>query len=164
MMRLIVTGHKNHGKDTFCDFLNLPWQSTSQYACKAFIFHQLKNRYNYKTADQCYRDRNNHRQTWYDLIRTYNKDNETKLAQSIFNEVPVLNGIRSVAELNACKEQGLVDLVIWVDASKRLPPEPPTSMTVEATDCDIIVTNNDTLDDLKRKATALNKLLIGNTQ
>ena len=51
--------------------------------------------------------------------------------------------MRSARELNAVREHpDLNPFVVWVDASRRLPPESPESMTVSKLDADYIIDNN----------------------
>lgn len=59
-------------------------------------------------------------------------------------------GLRSKEELDAIRGQGLVDFVVWVDASHRLPAEPISSMKLSYQDADFIIDNNGTLADLAR--------------
>jgi hypothetical protein len=60
----------------------------------------------------------------------------------------ILDGIRKASELQACKEAGIVHITIWVDASERHPPEPSSSCEIGPEDCDIVVDNNSTIEDL----------------
>jgi hypothetical protein len=46
------------------------------------------------------------------------------------------------------EDEGLVDYTIWVDASKRHPPEPDTSCTITSSDADFIIDNNGSLAQL----------------
>jgi len=57
--------------------------------------------------------------------------------------------MRKRDEFNASREAGLFDHVIWVDASKRRPPESADSMELVASDADTYLDNNgseETLD------------------
>ena len=47
--------------------------------------------------------------------------------------------------------QGLFDLIVWVDASDRLPLEPATSFNIDKSCADIIINNNGTLDEFKSR-------------
>ena len=52
---------------------------------------------------------------------------------------------------------GIFDLIVWVDRSEHLPPEPITSMDLVEADADVTIDNNGTLDDLARNVEALIK-------
>lgn len=158
-MNIVITGHKRHGKDTLCEYLGLPWAASSVFACKKFIFNVLRDRYKYKTKEECFNDRHNHRKEWFDLIVTYNTPDLSKMGSEIFESYDVYCGIRNIDELNALKEKNLIDLCIWVDASQRCEPESADSITVTADDCDWIISNNKGLSDLQSKAYKLRNLL-----
>lgn len=65
--------------------------------------------------------------------------------------------MRSKREFLASKD--LFDLVIFVDASERLPPEGKESCTITKDDADIIITNNGNLDQFLDKAYRLANML-----
>jgi len=67
--------------------------------------------------------------------------------------------MRDSSEIKECLKQGLFDLVIWVDASKRLPREDTSSFNITEADADIIIENNDSFEVFKEKALRLGKLL-----
>lgn len=45
---------------------------------------------NYKSVNECYNDRVNHRLFWYNTIREYTKDNPSKLVEEIYQEYDIL--------------------------------------------------------------------------
>jgi len=77
-MKLLIIGYGANGKDTVAEYwqkeFGLTFSSSSLTACKIFLFDYLKDKYNYKTYEECFNDRHNHRQEWFDLIKDYNKD------------------------------------------------------------------------------------------
>ena len=101
----------------------------------------------------------NHRQEWYELICGYNKDDKAKLAKEILKYNNTYVGMRDSAEIKECLKQGLFDLVIWVDASKRLPMESSNSFNISVSDADVIIDNNGTYEEFKEKALRLGALL-----
>jgi len=154
-MKIIVTGMGRHGKDTVCEileeFFDLDFISSSQYSAK-LLFSKLSPVYGYKTVDECFNDRHNHREEWFNFITEYNYGDMARLGKQILSEYSVYCGIRNVDELNAIKKEGIVDLIVWVDASKRLgTTEGTNSITVTEEDCDITITNNGSLQDLRDK-------------
>jgi hypothetical protein len=56
--------------------------------------------------------------------------------------------------------QGLFDLIIWVDASGRLPLEPSESFNIDISCADIIIENNGTLDEFKGKVKRIGRILM----
>lgn len=160
-MKLLITGHGRHGKDSVCDILSdtygLTFESSSHFLLERWVWLYLLTNYglSYPNAEACYADRGNHREEWFKAIVAYNTPDLTRLARNLYARHDIYCGMRNIAEFNAVKEAGLFDLAIWVDASKRLPAEPDSSMTITADDCDVVLDNNGTLAQLPRKTIAL---------
>ncbi len=149
-MKLMVCGHARHGKDQFCEFMGLEYTSSSMAALDNVIWPAIGHMYNNK--EQCFEDRVNHRAVWHGLITEYNAIDPTKLARQILSKNDVYCGIRSRDEFYAARRAGLFDLSIWIDASDRLPPEDESSCKMLPSDCDVIITNNGTLEEFQVKA------------
>lgn len=152
--KILICGYGQHGKDTFGEILRdlfgYKISSSSWFACQKFIFGQMKLRgANYSTPEQCWADRHNCRSLWYNLISEYNRGDPSRLARELLAEHDVYVGMRNVEEFKACQDEGLFDLVVWVDRSKHVAPEDKSSNTITPDLCDIMVSNNDSLDELK---------------
>jgi dephospho-CoA kinase len=162
-IKLLVLGHMRHGKDTFAEILNeqfgLRFKSSSVAASEIFIYDALKDKYGYKSPKECFEDRINHRQEWHEMIVEYNKDDKARLAKVILKEADCYVGMRSGLEIEECIRQGLFDLIVWVDASKRLPPEPSTSFNIDQSYADIIVDNNGTYEEFVARVHRIGKVL-----
>jgi hypothetical protein len=96
-----------------------------------------------------YDDRVNHRTAWFTAISEYNTPDLARLGRELYAEYDIYCGIRNGNELRALKAQGVTEFTIWVDASRRLPPEDPASISVSEMDADYIIDNNGTLNDLR---------------
>jgi hypothetical protein len=68
--------------------------------------------------------------------------------------------MRDDKEIEECMNQGLFDLIIWVDASKRLPLESSYSFNIDISVADIIIENNGTFEEFKEKVIRLGKILL----
>lgn len=165
-LKLMVVGHGRHGKDTvaqiLADELGLTFCSSSYFCAKAFIYDALKNVFGYRSIAECYEDRNRNqrmRDLWHTLIGAYNKDDPARLSREILSEYDIYVGIRSDEEFATAEEEGLFDLSIWVDASRRLDPEGESSFEINRADCDIVIDNNESEDDLVRRVTRLASVL-----
>lgn len=162
-IRLCIVGSARWGKDTVAELLKeyygLNFISSSQACADIFIYDELKDKYGYKTPEECFLDRVNHRDEWYQMICNYNKDDKAKLAKEILKYNNTYVGMRDWAEIQECLKQELFDLVIWVDASKRLPQESVESFNITTADADVIIENNGTLEELKEKVKRIGKLL-----
>lgn len=149
-MKIMVCGYARHGKDQFCEYMGIPFNSSSRVALDKVIWDAIGH--GFADKDECYELRVNHRSTWYNLIKAYNTPDLTRLCRDIFEENDIYCGIRDREEFLAAKQQRLFDLSIWVDASGRVPPEDSSSCTLTPDDCDIVITNNGSLYDLEMKA------------
>lgn len=159
MCKLLILGYGRHGKDTVAELIHsetkLAFQSSSVAAAELIIYPQMKERY--PNARACFEDRHNHRAEWYKLICEYNLLDPSRLAQEILKSYDIYVGMRSQKELEASKH--LFDLIIWVDASGRIEPEPENSCTVRPDSAEYFLFNNGTLDDLQYRVKRLCKFI-----
>lgn len=158
---ILILGHGRHGKDTaaeyFRDHFGLKFASSSQSAADIFIYEHLKNKYGYSTPEECYKDRSNRRKEWHNLICWYNRNDKARLAKEIMSKTNCYVGMRSNAEAQACLDAGLFDLIIWVDASKRLPLESSESFDIDIDIADIIIDNNSTQEVFEKRLDRIGK-------
>ena len=162
---LLIIGNQRHGKDSLAEILRnnfgLKFKSSSQSAADIFIYDELKEKYSYKTPVECFEDRVNHRQEWYEMICDYNKSDKSRLAKDILKTTDCYVGMRDREEIDECLKNKLFDLVIWVDASDRLPLEDKKSFNIDKSCAHIILDNNGTYDEFVNKSVLLGKLLTG---
>lgn len=186
--KVVVIGHARHGKDTVCEMLRdeygLDFKASSMFCAERVIWHLLHQdvaaeeflawagdradglrterdlmRATYRNVEHCFGDRGAHRAFWYEAISWFN-DRPTRLAEAIFAEHDVYAGIRNKRELNGVVNAGLADIVIWVDASDRLPPEDASSISVEPWMADFVIDNNGGLEELRSNVrTLMDRLL-----
>jgi len=161
--KLLIIGNGRHGKDTVAEILRdeyqMTFKSSSLAAAEIFLYDALKDKYNYQTPEECFEDRANHRPEWYEMICDYNNLDKAKLAKSILKEADCYVGMRDRGEIVECLKQGVFELVIWVDASDRLPLEPASSFNIDKSCADIIIENNGTLEELVAKVKRLGSVL-----
>lgn len=153
--KIMVMGYKGHGKDTVCEMLRdnhgYKFESSSYFALhNCGLYEILKGRHGYKTAQECYLDRDNHRPEWHQLIKDFNTQDLAKMGRMIYADNDIYCGIRDDEELGELEYEGLIDFKIWVDSSARgKPSENRDSCKVSAEDSDIILENFGSLKDLK---------------
>ena len=154
-LKLCIIGSARHGKDSMAEILRddfgMTFESSSQSAADIFLYDLLKDKYGYNTPEECYEDRMNHRQEWYEAICEYNKDDKARLAKGILERTGCYVGMRDRDEIKECIKQELFDLIVWVDASDRLPEEPATSFNIDKSCADIIIENNGTYEEFYEK-------------
>jgi hypothetical protein len=161
---ICVLGHCRHGKDTMAEILQeefgLRFKSSSEAAAEIFIYDLLSQKYGYQTPFECFEDRVNHRAEWHQLICDYNIDDKARLAKGILEHADCYVGMRDSREIKECIKQNLFDLIIWVDASDRLPLEDISSFNITKSDADVIIENNGTFEEFKEKVIRLGNALI----
>lgn len=151
--KLMITGHANHGKDLVCKYLRRIYgfkYSTSKYAVDKFIFDELSEKFNASSKKEFMEIKNSSnelRAAMFNSISEYNKQDPHKLFNEIMSLCNIYCGARRKIEVN----WDMIDLSIWVDASERLPAEPSASMTLKPSDCDIVLNNNTSKEDLYRR-------------
>lgn len=154
-MKLMIMGYARHGKDTVCEILReeygMTFASSSYAAAEHAIYPVLRDLLGYKTIEECYNDRVNHRALWYELIKAFNHNDGARLARLIYQDHDIYCGIRNVEEFQAIQEAGLFDFSVWVDAGDRVPDETTNSCTVHWTHADYLLDNNDDLDHLREQ-------------
>lgn len=162
-MKILIIGSARHGKDTLasiiCDIKNFSFLSSSRAALDLFIYDELKDKYNYKSKEECYNDRINHRSEWYDLICDYNKEDKCKLTKKILEKSNIYVGLRDKEEVDQCIKENIFDLILGV-YDYRKPIEDESSNNVDIFQyADIIIPNSGTIRELENKVSILFKYL-----
>jgi hypothetical protein len=160
--KLLIIGAARWGKDSMAEILRdefgMTFESSSQSASDIFLYDLMKEKYGYETSEECFGDRHNHRQEWYEAICDYNKDDKARLAKGIMERTNCYVGMRDRDEIKECIKQELFDLIVWVDASDRLPEEAATSFNIDKGCADVIIENNGSYEEFNEKV-----LRFGNT-
>lgn len=151
MLKLLVVGHARHGKDTFCEYLRdkygYKFISSSEFCAEHVVFPVLASRYGYKTVQECFDDRSNHRAEWFDIIADYNREDPSRLGREIFATCDIYCGLRNIREMKALKACGTYDHSVWIEAGERVPREDSSSNTIMMADADWLVHNQGSIED-----------------
>ncbi len=87
-MGMIICGTARHGKDTAAEivqkYFGLTFAASSEFACDLFLYEKLKDELGYTSKEQCFSDRVNHRQRWFDEIVDFNTPDLGRLGELIF--------------------------------------------------------------------------------
>ena len=156
----MILGYARHGKDTVAeilrDNLGLKFASSSFAAAEKVMRPFLAAKgITYNSLEECYADRVNHRQDWYEQIKAYNNPDGARLAREIYKDNDIYVGMRSEVELEAVRKEGLYDYSIWVDRSKHVAPESSASCSITPAMANWVIDNNGTLEQLKVNTLAL---------
>lgn len=160
--KLLLLGHATHGKDTVGEMLSHYGFdcASSSWACAELVMmpYFASIGQPYPDAGTCFEDRVNHRATWFDQISKYNREGAwSRLSLEILRDHDVYMGMRNRTEFEASKS--LYDYIVWIDASKRLPPEPDSSMELTEADADWTIDNNRSLNGLSLQVLQFLKLI-----
>jgi hypothetical protein len=122
-MKILILGYAGHGKDEVAGILSknsdMKFTSTSVWVCEKIIFPILRVKYGYKTVQECFEDRDNHRIEWRDLVNEYNTPDLTRLVRENLFENDIYVGLRDHDQYKACMDNNLFDYVLFVDAWPR---------------------------------------------
>lgn len=161
--KYIILGHMRSGKDSVAEILfeiyGITYSSSSDVSNRIFLFDILKKKYGYKTLEECFEDRVDHRDEWFKLICDYNSFDKTRLAKDITKDFDMYVGMRDLEEFQACVDIKLFDLIIWVDASERIKSENESFMGITKSMADIIIDNNGTYEEFKERVIRFGKFL-----
>jgi hypothetical protein len=162
-MDILIIGHMQHGKTTVAEMLEdeygLTFKDSSMASAEIFIYDELKDKYGYNSFEECLEDRKQHRPEWFKLICDYNYPDKSRLAKEILNRADIYVGMRSDDELQECIKQNIFDLIIGV-YRPSFPEEPKSSFDINLWEfSDIIIPNDGTLIDLRKKITKLKLIL-----
>ncbi len=160
---ILILGWGRSGKDTAAELIEkytgLEFCSSSLFCAETVVFPELAEKYNYKNAIECFEDRANHREEWFNLINDYNNPDGAKMAREMMKESSIYVGMRDYRELKDCKEDNIFDIILWIDAPKRCKKESVKSMNLTKEHADIIIENNGTLEEFEDKIRRFCKIL-----
>lgn len=144
-LNILILGHGRHGKDTLAQALHekygLVSSSSSEHAIRLNdVFFKIRARCcdagkdgpKYRDCAEAYADRHNHRAIWFETIQEYNeKYGYTELATDLLRENNIYTGMRSLLEYEACLEERIFDLILWVDRGLFVEPESEDSFKIK---------------------------------
>lgn len=140
-MKILVIGHARHGKDTLCDMLakeGYAFKPTSEIYMNSIVWPIWSGQY--RNKDEAITDKVNRRQELFQIIRSYNSPDRSKLTKLVLSQSDIYSGMRARIEFEASKH--LFDLILWVDAEKRLPLESADSFQLDKSDAQVVLDNN----------------------
>jgi hypothetical protein len=147
-MRIAIVGPGKSGKTTASQWLaeHTPLRyagSTSAAAANVVCSHATM-RGRYATLEECYADRRNRRQEWRDIILQYNQPDGLRLYRDMVRKSDILDGIRDGRELQACRDAGLADVVVWMQ--RDVPTDPSMGFGPEV--ADRVINNDGSFEEL----------------
>jgi cytidylate kinase len=136
--RILVVGHSGAGKDTACEYLaavtRLRFAGTTSRYLARYVAARLG-----VPEQEAYRTRHRDRNLWHRVGNELRRLDPGLLVRQSLEHAEIAGGVRGLAEIEACRREQLVDLIVWV-ANDRV----PRGSTVEfgERDCDVVVPNH----------------------
>ena len=155
-MKLLIIGHARHGKTEAAKILKrergFKFKDSSKAAAEIFLYDKLKYKYGYKDFKECYEDRVNHREEWFNNICLFNKKDPARLAKEIMKEADIYCGMRSNREIQKCINDNVFDHIVEI-FNPHLPKESPDSFDIDYNTLPqrYTIYNDSDLDTLKRR-------------
>lgn len=158
--RILIVGWGRAGKDTAAEMLSritgIPYAGSTSWAAKEIVARELGIH-----PQMAWETRHQNRDKWKAICDEYRAGCQTVLiwrALASVNEEKssgitagwrgIVAGVRDAAELRVAKEEQLFDKILWIHRPET--PKDPT-VTFTAGDCDCVIMNNGTLDELHKK-------------
>lgn len=142
--RILFVGWGRAGKDTCAEFLgrmtNLGYGGSTSWAGKEDVARVLGIH-----PQIAWETRHARREEWKAILDKLREGDQAILMARSLSTGGVIAGTRDKCELEAARARGLLDAIIWVHRDGV--PRDPT-VTFEESDCDAVLYNNGTLDQL----------------
>jgi len=160
-MKLIINGYARHGKDLVADLFVKNHGLTKLDVSRLVAKDMVEEGYigNYVSAEECYRDRVNHRDKWYEYIKLKRDVTPDAYFLDAVMRGDIYVGVRSLEEYYTNLD--LFDASIWVDASGRgLPKESSESCDLDARVAhDFYIDNSGTIEQTAEQVSAVHMLI-----
>lgn len=153
-VNILIIGHSEHGKSevaqAICNYFG--WtEGESSYVCKEIVYEELLKRgYKYPTPHDAWLDRRNIKQVFKEIIKEYNTGDLARLTRKIFSDNEIYVGQRDGEEFTAAFMEGEFDVIIYVDAWKRIPNFDPSNLDIPKGMAHIVIDNNGTFEELHK--------------
>jgi hypothetical protein len=143
MRRLLIVGPSRAGKDTACAYLARVTElrfagSTSLYLARYVAAHLGVS------EEEAYRTRHLNRNLWHRIGNRVRKQDPGLLIRASLAHAEIAGGIRHLAELEVCRKEQLVDLIVWI-ANERARRD--STLEFDERACDIVVPNHWTVEE-----------------
>jgi hypothetical protein len=145
--RILIVGNGRAGKDTACEYLAKVTQlrfagTTSLYLAK-YVAARLG-----VSDEEAYTTRHLNRNLWHRVGNEVRRKDPGRLIRESLENAEIVGGIRDIEEITVCKQENLVDLIVWI-SNNHVPKDSTVTFTEE--DCDIIIPNHWSLKDFGQR-------------
>jgi hypothetical protein len=143
--RILVVGHGRAGKDTACEYLASVTDLRFAGSTSVFLARHVAARLGVP-EQEAYRTRHTNRHLWHRVGNEVRRHDPGLLLRESLAHAEIAAGVRDLVEIEACRREGLADLIVWV-ANNRVPTD--STVTFGERDCDVTVPNHWGLDEFR---------------
>jgi len=147
---IMFVGHGRAGKDTACEYLSkITWLknagTTSKYLAE---YVAMKLGIPVEEAYARRHESDDMRNIWYNAGNELREHGPTTLIRRALENGQITGGVRDHDEIVAAREEGIIDIIVWVD-NNRVKPDPTVKFTER--ECDLIIPNHWSLEEFYRR-------------
>lgn len=124
--------------------------TTSKYLCKYVAAATGKS------ETECYLSRHDERVTWYEVGRRIRASDPAVLIRESLEHGDIVGGCRDREEVEAAREEGLVDLIVWVENARC---EYDLTMRFGSDVADVVIENHWALTEYHQRLDRLARAL-----
>lgn len=147
---VLFAGMGRAGKDTACEYLSKITTlrnagTTSKYLCE-YVASKLG-----LPVDEVYARRHESdemRTFWYNCGNELRQNGPATLIRRALECGEITGGVRDYAEVVAAREEGLIDILVWIE-NERVKKDP--TVMFGPRECDLIIQNNWDLEEYYRR-------------
>jgi hypothetical protein len=143
--RILVVGHGRAGKDTACEYLASVTHLRFAGSTSVYLAKHVAARLGV-SKEEAYRSRHANRSLWHRVGNEVRRQDPGLLLRESLAQAEIAAGVRDLAEIEVCRREDLVDLIVWV-ANDRVSRD--ATLTFGERECDITVPNHWGLDEFR---------------
>jgi hypothetical protein len=140
-LKIAFLGHGRCGKDTCCKYFSILTGIKNAGTTSLYLAEDVAKVLG-TTPEEAYRRRHESvemRKLWKKTGDVVRNGDPTLLLRRALAVGPITGGLRSRVEVLGARDEGLADLLVWVE-NDRVPPDPTVEFS--GRDCDLIVPNH----------------------
>ena len=160
MKRVLFVGHAQHGKDTAGETLAAATGWKNAGTTSLYLAEHVAKRLGIPAHEAYLQRRRSEadRMLWRQIGDEIRASDPALLVREALRHGSITGGCRGLPEIAAVARESLVDLIVWVDAGDRLPPD--VTMEFGPEWADVVVTNNGDEERFKQKIQRLGAALL----
>lgn len=150
MKTIMFVGHGRAGKDTACAYLSQITTLRNAGTTSKYLAQYMAGKLNLPVEEAYARrhESDEMRTKWYDGGNELRERGPTTLIRMALENGEITGGVRDLAEIVAAREEGLIDLIVWVE-NTRVKPDPTVKFTER--EADLVIQNNWGLDEFHHR-------------